>query len=190
MTWEIDAAHSGVSFSAKHMVVTTVRGTMAIREATIAFDEADPTRSHVSATIDAASIDTRNEMRDNHLRSADFLDVEHHPTIEFRSTGIERDGDGWRIAGDLTIRGETRPVVLEAELHGIQHNLRGGRRAAFSARAKIDREAWGLTWNVALEQGGWLVSRDIAVEIDLVAVQPVTAAEPTTSDAARRAAAA
>ena len=178
MTWEIDRSHSGVTFSAKHMVVTTVRGTMAIADATVDLDEADPTRSSVTATIDAASIDTRSAPRDAHLRSPDFLDVEQHPTIDFRSTSVVRDGDGWTIAGELTIRDESRPVVLEAGYHGTGPNLQGGRRAAFSARTRLDREAWGLTWNMALEQGGWLVSREISIEIDLVVVAPVAAEAP------------
>lgn len=180
MTWEIDASHSGVTFSAKHMMVTTVRGTMAIADATVDLDEQDPMRSSVTATIDAASLDTRSAARDAHLRSPDFLDVERHPTIEFRSTAVQRGGEeGWKIAGDLTIRGETRPIELEATYHGIGPNLQGGRRAAFSARTRLDREDWGLTWNVALEQGGWLVSREIAIDIDLVVVERVTPASAT-----------
>ncbi len=176
MTWQIDRAHSGVTFSAKHMMVTTVRGTMTISEATIDFDEQDPSRSSVIATLDAASIDTRSAQRDTHLRSADFLDVEQYPTIDFRSTAVQRSGEGWVLTGDLTIRGEKRTVVLDAQLHGIQPNLQGGRRAAFTATAAINREDWGLTWNVALEQGGWLVSRDIRIEIDLALVEPVSTA--------------
>ncbi len=172
MTWELDASHSGVTFSAKHMMVTTVRGTMAIADARLDFDERHPERSSVLARIDPASIDTRSQPRDAHLRSADFLDVERYPAIEFRSTSVERAGDAWKLHGDLTIRGITRPVVLDAELHGVQPNLQGGRRAAFSAATTIDREDWGLTWNVALEQGGWLVSKQIRIEIDLAAVEP------------------
>ena len=177
MTWELDTSHSGVTFSAKHMVVTTVRGTMAIADATLDFDEHDPVRSSVMARIDAASIDTRSQPRDAHLRSADFLDVEQFPTIEFRSRSVERAGGSWKLHGDLTIRGTTHPVVLDAEFNGVQPNLQGGRRAAFSATTTIDREDWGLTWNVALEQGGWLVSKQIRIEIDLAAVEPVGATQ-------------
>jgi polyisoprenoid-binding protein YceI len=177
MTWEIDTSHSGVTFSAKHMMVTTVRGTMAIADATLDFDEQHPERSSVSARIDTASIDTRSQPRDAHLRSADFLDVEQHPAIEFRSSSVERAGSRWKLHGDLTIRGTTRPVALDAEFHGVQANLQGGRRAAFSATTSIDREDWGLTWNVALEQGGWLVSKEIRIEIDLAAVEPVPPVE-------------
>lgn len=177
MTWEIDTSHSAVTFSAKHMMVTTVRGTMAIADATLDFDEQHPERSSVTARIDTASIDTRNAQRDAHLRSADFLDVEQYPTIEFRSRSVERAGSDWKLHGDLTIRGETRPVVLDVEFHGVQPNMQGGGRAAFSASTTIDRDDWGLTWNVALEQGGWLVSKAIKVEIDLAAVEPARAAQ-------------
>lgn len=179
MTWEIDRAHSAVTFSAKHMMVTTVRGTIEIADATLDLDEADPTSSSVTATLSAASIDTRNTMRDNHLRSADFLDAERYPVIDFRSTSVEPDGDDWKLHGELTIHGTTRPAVLDTEFLGVQPNLRGGRRVAFSASTKIDREEFGLTWNVALEQGGWLVGKEIKVEIELVAVEaaPIEAFE-------------
>ena len=170
MTWTLDPAHSSVTFSAKHMMVTTVRGSMQIRDVDLDFDAEDLTASSVRVSLDAASIDTGQEARDHHLRSADFLDVEQHPTIEFASTRIERSGDDYRIHGDLTIRGKTRPVVLDAAFAGIVRNMQGGRRAAFSARTKIDREEFGLTWNVALEQGGWLVSKTIGIEIELAAV--------------------
>lgn len=175
MTWTLDPAHSSVTFSAKHMMLTTVRGSMQIRDVDLVFDSRDLTASSVRVTLDAASIDTGQAARDQHLRSADFLDVEHHPTIEFASTRIEPVGDGHRIHGDLTIRGETRPVALEAAFAGIVPNMQGGQRAAFSARTTIDREAFGLTWNVALEQGGWLVSKAIGIEIELAAVSPADA---------------
>ena len=170
MTWTLDTAHSSVTFSAKHMMVTTVRGTMQIRDFDLAFDPEDLARSRVRVSLDAASIDTNQQMRDDHLRSADFLAVDEYPTIDFVSTGIERDGDRFTIHGDLTIRGVTRPVALDAEFAGIVTNMQGGKSAGFEARTKIDREDFGLTWNVALEQGGWLVSRDIKIEIDLEVV--------------------
>jgi polyisoprenoid-binding protein YceI len=132
--------------------------------------------------MDAASIDTGQEARDQHLRSADFLETEAHPTIDFVSSRIEPAGDRYRIHGDLTIRGVTRPVVLDAEFGGIVPNMQGGTRAAFSATTKIDRDEFGLTWNVALEQGGWLVSKDIKVEIDVAAVSET--AEAASDDAA------
>jgi polyisoprenoid-binding protein YceI len=170
MTWTLDPAHSAVTFSAKHMMITTVRGSVAIRDFTLDFDPKDIIGSSVRVSLDAASIDTGQEARDQHLRSADFLDTDTHPTIDFVSTRIEPEGDDYRIHGDLTIRGVTRPVVLEAAFGGIVPNMQGGSRAAFSATTTIDRDAFGLNWNVALEQGGWLVSKTINVEMDIAAV--------------------
>lgn len=170
MTWTLDPAHSSVTFSAKHMMITTVRGSMAIRDFDLDFDPERMDASAVRVSLDAASIDTGQEARDQHLRSADFLQTETYPTIDFVSTRIERAGDDYRIHGDLTIRGVTRPVVLAAEFGGTVPNMQGGTRAAFSATTTLDREAFGLTWNVALEQGGWLVSQAIKVEMDIAAV--------------------
>ena len=170
MTWTLDPAHSAVTFSAKHMMITTVRGSMAIRDFKLDFDPKDIVGSSVRVSLDAASIDTGQEARDEHLRSADFLETEAHPTIDFVSTRIEPAGDDYRIHGELTIRGETRPVVLDAEFEGIVPNMQGGTRAAFSATTKINRDEFGLNWNVALEQGGWLVSKDIKIEMDIAAV--------------------
>ena len=184
MTWTIDPAHSAVTFSAKHMMVTKVRGSLAIRDVDLDFTPDRPEASSVRVVLDAASIDTGQTMRDQHLRSPDFLETEAHPTIEFASTRIEpTGGDRYAIHGDLTIRGATRPIVLAAELGGVVADWQGGgRRAAFSARTKIDREDFGLTWNVPLEQGGWLVSRDIAIDIELAATAPA-AADAVAADA-------
>lgn len=170
MTWQLDLSHSNVTFSVKHMMVTTVRGSLKIADGTLDFDPQRPEASSVAVRLDAASIDTGAEQRDAHLRSPDFLDVATYPFIEFRSTSIHRDGDEYRIHGELTLHGVTRPVTLEAELGGVVANLQGGQRAAFSAETRINREDFGLTWNVALEQGGWLVGKDIKIEIDLAAV--------------------
>jgi polyisoprenoid-binding protein YceI len=170
MTWQLDLAHSNVTFSVKHMMVTTVRGSLKIADGMLEFDPQRPEASHVRVRLDAASIDTGAPQRDAHLRSPDFLDAETYPHIEFRSTSVVPDGDDYRILGELTIHGVTRPVTLDAELGGVVANLQGGQRAAFSARTKIDREDFGLTWNVALEQGGWLVGKEIKIEIDLAAV--------------------
>jgi polyisoprenoid-binding protein YceI len=170
MTWKLDPAHSSVIVSARHMMVTTVRGRLQVADATIDFDPEHPERGSVEARIDAASIDTGVAPRDEHLRSPDSLDAAQHPHITFRSTRIEPAGDGYRIHGDLTIRGVTRPVTLDAEIAGVVADMRGGQRAAFSARTRIDREAWGLNWNVALEAGGWLVGKEWGVEIELVAL--------------------
>ncbi|CAN5603906.1 MAG: YceI family protein [Chloroflexi bacterium] len=176
MIWTFDPAHSAVTFSAQHMMITTVRGSMKIRDFDLSFDPENREGSSVRVSLDAASIDTGQEARDQHLVSDDFLKTNAHPTIDFASTKIVADGDRYAMHGDLTIRGETRPVVLDAEFGGIVPNMQGGERAAFNATTKINREDFGLTWNVALEQGGLLVSKDVEVEIDLAAVSSETEA--------------
>lgn len=178
MTWQLDPAHSALTVSTKHMMITTVRGSMAIRDAQIEFDPQHPEQGSVAATIDAASIDTGQAGRDEHLRSPDFLDTPNFPEITFRSTAIEPRGKRYLIHGELTIRGVTRPVALDAEIGGVVPDMRGGTRAAFAARTKIDRGEFGLNWNVALEAGGWLVGRELTVQIELAAVQPAEVAEP------------
>jgi polyisoprenoid-binding protein YceI len=178
MTWTFDPAHSSVTFSTKHMMVTTVRGSMKIRDFELDADLDKPEAAKVRVSLDAASIDTGQEARDQHLRSEDFLKTEEFPTIDFVSTRIVRRGDeSGELHGDLTIRGVTRPVVLDADFSGIVPNMQGGQRAAFSASTKINREDFGLTWNVALESGGFLVSKDIKIEIDLAVVTSVEAAK-------------
>jgi polyisoprenoid-binding protein YceI len=179
-TWQIDTAHTVVSFTGKHMMITKVRGIFKNVSGTIEYDEADPTRSSVEVTIPTATVETGMEARDNHLRSADFLDVETHPTMTFRSTSIAPRGDRWAITGELTIRGVTRPVVLDAEALGIVKGMDGRRHAGFEATTKVKRSDWGLTWNVGLEAGGWLVSDEIAIELEVAAdeVAPVAAGEP------------
>ncbi len=171
-TWQLDQAHSAVEFSARHMMVSTVRGRFDRFTVDLEADEQAPERARVVARIDAASVDTGQEQRDGHLRSADFFDVEHHPEIVFQSTSVKRiAGNEFEVAGDLTIRGETRPLVLRTEFQGIVRNLQGGRSAGFSADAKINRTDWGLTWNVALESGGWLVADEIKVHVELEVVE-------------------
>ena len=183
-TWDLDPAHSQIEFAVKHMMVTTVRGQFRQFAVAVDFDEANPERSTVEAHIDASSIETGMEARDAHLRSADFLDALVYPELVFRSTHIERKGDGYKIDGDLTIRGETRPVTLEAEIGGVVPNLQGGRRAGFSASTKISRKAWGLTWNGVLESGGVLVGDDIKISIEVAAVQAEVAARVAVGSAA------
>lgn len=171
-SWSIDPTHSNVTFAVKHLMVSTVRGRFPDVSGTIVLDPAAPAAASVEVTIDVASIDTGTEARDGHLRSADFFDVENHPTITFRSTRVEPTGDATaKIHGDLTIRGTTRPVVLEGTLVATVTGMQGERRAAFEASTKIDREAWGLTWNVALESGGWLVSKEIRIDLEIAAVE-------------------
>jgi polyisoprenoid-binding protein YceI len=180
-TWNLDPAHSQIEFAVKHMMVTTVRGQFRKFSVAVDFDEANPERSTVEVHIDASSIETGMEARDAHLRSADFFDAIVYPELVFRSTHIERDGESYKIEGDLTIRGETRPVTLDAEIGGIVANLQGGRRAGFSASTKISRKAWGLTWNGVLESGGVLVGDEVKISIDVAAVQaavPVEVAAP------------
>jgi polyisoprenoid-binding protein YceI len=172
-TWTIDPAHTQAEFSAKHMMITTVRGHLAGAAGTIELDEDDLTRSSVVATLDASTVDTGMAQRDAHLRSADFLDADRFPQIAFRSTRIEKAGDGYRITGDLTIRDVTRSVVLDATFLGVVPSMQGGRHAGFSARIRIDREEWGLTWNVGLEAGGWLVGKEITISIEAAADQAV-----------------
>lgn len=172
--WTLDPTHTLVGFSAKHMMFTTVRGKFNEVRGTIRIDAQNPKRSEVEVEIPAASIDTGVEQRDAHLRSADFLDVENHPLITFRSRRIEgaprNPGDRFRVIGDLTIRGTTREVVLDATYEGVGVDPWGGQRAGFSASTKIDRRDFGLTWNQVLEAGGVLVSNEIRIEIEAQAV--------------------
>lgn len=174
-TWTLDPTHSLVEFSAKHMMITTVKGRFDDVEGSIVVDEENPDRSRVEVEIGAASIDTRTEQRDDHLRSADFLDVENHPKITFRSTRVEgayaKPGDRFKVAGDLTIRGTTREVVLDVTFEGAGQDPWGGQRASFSAQSKIDRRDFGLTWNQALEAGGVLVSNEIKISLEVQAVK-------------------
>jgi polyisoprenoid-binding protein YceI len=172
--WEIDTSHSDVQFTVRHMVVTKARGRFTRWAGSVDFDENDLTRSSVTVRIDADSIDTGHADRDAHLRSPDFLDAESHPRLEFRSTGIDRvDVERYRIHGDLTIRGVTRRVTLDAELGGIKADPWGAQRAGFSARTKIDRRDFGLTWNQALEAGGLLVGEKVDIELEVEAVRPL-----------------
>ena len=174
-TWNLDPTHSLVEFSAKHMMITTVKGRFGDVKGTLAIDEANPDRSTVEVEIATASIDTRVDQRDGHLRSPDFLDVETHPSITFRSRRVEGalavPGDRFKVTGDLTIRGTTREVTLDATYDGRGKDPWGGERVSFSAETKIDRRDFGLTWNQALETGGILVSNDIKLSIEVQAVK-------------------
>jgi polyisoprenoid-binding protein YceI len=176
-TWQIDPAHSSVEFAVKHMMFTTVRGRFKDVKGTIEVDEQNPDRSVVDVEIGAASLDTGSPDRDAHLRSADFLDVETHPTITFRSKRVEgamkKEGDAFRVIGDLTIRGTTMEVTLDAIYEGTGKDPWGGTRAGSQATAKIDRRDWGLKWNQALETGGVLVANEVRIEIEVQAVKAV-----------------
>ncbi|MGO9207372.1 MAG: YceI family protein [Candidatus Limnocylindrales bacterium] len=174
-TWKIDPAHTDVSFSAKHLMITTVRGKFDRVEGEVVLDEANPLASRGEIRVGAASLSTGSEQRDTHLRSADFFDVERYPWIVARATEIEQQGDTYRIHADVTIRDETHPVTFEAEFLGIVPGLGGKRHAGFHLTGRVNREDWGVSWNMALEAGGFLVSKEVNLDID-VAVDEV--AEP------------
>jgi polyisoprenoid-binding protein YceI len=169
--WKLDPTHSAVEFSAKHLMITTVKGRITDVEGMIHIDEQNPRNSSVEVTLKAASLDTRTDQRDQHLRSADFLDVEKFPEIRFRSTGIEGDKKRFKLTGDLTIRDVTRPITLDGEFEGETRDPWGGQRVGFSAKGKIDRRDFGLTWNQALETGGVVVGNDIKLSLEVQAVK-------------------
>jgi polyisoprenoid-binding protein YceI len=177
--WTVDAAHSNVEFAVKHLMIATVKGRFARVEGTVELDDRDLSRASIAVTIDAASIDTRVEQRDQHLRSPDFFDVARFPTIEFRSKGVEVLGEGrLRISGALTMHGVTRDVVIDAAEEGRTRDPWGGDRAGFSASAKLSRKDFGLTWNQLLETGGLAVGDDIRISLDVELVrQPGRLAE-------------
>lgn len=171
-TWSIDPAHSHVEFAVKHLMIATVRGRFAIVQGTVRTDDADPSKAGVEVEIDADSIDTRQAQRDAHLKSADFFDVETFPKLTFKSTRIhDVDGDAFKLTGDLTIHGVTRPVTLDVTSEGRGKDPWGGERAGFSATGKIKRSEFGLTWNQVLETGGFAVGDDIKVTLDVELVK-------------------
>ena len=170
-TWALDPTHTRVDFEARHLMVAKVKGHFGGPEGELVIGE-DPAQSEARVTIATATIDTGVEQRDQHLTSPDFLEVEAYPEIAFTSTSFEHvEGQDWLLHGDLTIHGVTRPVTLKTEFNGVAGDPWGGTRAFFSASAKIDREDWGLSWNVALETGGWLVGKEIKLAIEVEAVR-------------------
>lgn len=177
MAWEFDTAHTTIDFTAKHMMVSNVRGRFTSFSGDAHIDEKNPTNSKVDVTIDLASITTGNEGRDNHLRSADFFDVANHPTATFHSTKVEPlSEDHLRVIGDLTIRGVTKPVTLDVNVEGKTKDMQGQERYGFSASTSFSRKEFGLEWNVALESGGWLVSDKITIAIDAEVFAPAEVA--------------
>jgi polyisoprenoid-binding protein YceI len=171
-TWNVDPSHSSLGFTVRHMVVSKTRGRFTRWSGQIRFDPDDVTASSVEVTIDPASIDTADAQRDEHLRSADFLDVARFPTAAFRSSKVEDlGGDRYRIAGELTVHGATRPVVLEATYDGSGKDPWGGERAGFSATVTVDRKDFGLEWNKALETGGLLVGEKVELTLEIEAVK-------------------
>jgi polyisoprenoid-binding protein YceI len=171
MSWKIDGSHSKVGFAVRHMMITTVRGAFATPTLDLSFDPKDLSRSSVKVTIDAKSVDTNEPARDAHLKSADFFDVENHPSITFVSKSASRKGDDLEVVGDLTIRGTTRSVTLKGEVQGPAKDPWGGNRFAFSLSADIDREEFGLKWNQALEAGGVLVAKKVKLEVEFQLVE-------------------
>lgn len=171
-TWVFDKAHTRIEFVAKHLMVTKVRGQFESYDGTVEVGE-NLADSKIEVTFDTASITTGAVDRDNHIRSADFLDVENHPKLTFVSTSIEGDSEDWQVTGDLTISGVTRPVVLDVVYEGTVTPPWGGSpHVGFSASTVVNREDWGLTWNAALEGGGWLVSKDVRIEIEGQLIRP------------------
>jgi polyisoprenoid-binding protein YceI len=171
-TYTIDPSHSRLGFVVRHAMVTKVRGNFADFSGTIEVDGADPAGSSVAITAQLASVDTGDEGRDGHLRSADFFDVEANPTMTFTSTGITADGDDeFKVTGDLSIRGVSRPVTIELEYTGAAKDPFGNDRIGFEGKAEINRKDWGLEWNAALETGGILVGEKVKLELDISAIR-------------------
>lgn len=168
--WAIDPGHAHVGFVGRHFGLTKVRGRFTGVEGTIVIHD-DISRSTVDVVIDMSTLGSGDASRDEHLRSSDFFDVADHPTGRFRSTGISVRGDQGTIVGELTLKGVTRPVTLDARFLGAVRDPWGGERAIFSAAATVDREEWGLTWNMLLESGGLLVSKRIRLEIEVELVR-------------------
>ncbi len=168
-TWNLDTAHSELSFTVKHLRVTKVRGTFDKFDVTIVTAE-DPAQTTVVATVDVGSVNTKQEMRDNHLRTSDFFKVDEHPTMTYRSTGFQIDGDDFTIDGDLTLRGVTQPVTLKGEFGGIITMDDGTVKAGASATGKINRHDFGVSWNAALEAGGMTLGDDVTINMDLEVV--------------------
>jgi len=178
-TWNFDLVHSDIGFWVRHLMISKVRGHFNKWSGSLEIDEAKPEASKVSIDIDASSIDTKEEQRDNHLRSVDFLDVANYPVINFESTGVQKTGDSeYTATGNLTIHGVTKPVVLGVEYAGRTKDPWGGERAGFTAKTAIDRKDWGLGWNMALEAGGFVVGDkvEIQIEAEVVKAQQTVAA--------------
>lgn len=166
--WTVDQSHSTVGFEVKHMMVSKVRGQFDDYTATVeAADLTDLTTANIAFNFDVVSLNTHSADRDNHLKSADFFDVENFPEITFQSTAIAKDGDDYKVTGDLTIKDVTKPVTFDVEFGGKGTNPWGVEVYGFEAEAKINREEFGLTWNTTLETGGVLVGRDIKIKVEL-----------------------
>jgi polyisoprenoid-binding protein YceI len=169
-TWAIDRSHSNVAFRVKHLGLAKTRGRFTAFDGTVVVG-GDPADTSIDVTIEAASVDSNDEQRDAHLRSADFFDVEQHPAITYRSTAVRGRGDAWQVEGDLTINGVTRSVPLDVTFDGVATDPWGGTRAGFTAAAQVNREDFGLTWNAALEAGGFLVGKTVTIDLDVELVR-------------------
>lgn len=167
--WTVDAAHSEIGFSVKHMMISKVKGSFGSYDATVEANEEDLQGALIDFKIDVASIDTNNDDRDNHLRSADFFDAEQYPHITFKANDIVKKGEEYELNGDLTIKGITRPATFEVEYGGKATNPWGVEVVAFSGEGKVNRKDFGLTWNQALETGGVMVGEDIKISLELEA---------------------
>lgn len=172
-TWAIDSSHSHLEFAVRHMMVATVKGRFSDLTGTIEWDGADFSTANVSVEIPVASVETKQEQRDSHLKSADFFDAENHPLVTFTSKHISGDPAGeFQVVGDLTIRGITKEVVLKAESHGVVRDPWGMDRAGFSATTKINRHDFKLDWNATLETGGLVVAPEVKLTLDIELVRP------------------
>ena len=170
-TYDIDAAHTQVGFVVRHMAVSKVRGRFERFSGVLEVAE-EPTASTLQVEVDTASIDTHDESRDAHVRSADFLDVEQFPSMTFATTGIATARPGeWKVTGDLTIRGVTKPVTLDVTIEGVVMDPYGNERAGFTARGTIDRDEFGVSFNAVLDSGGLVVSKKVSLEIEAEAVK-------------------
>ena len=169
--YTIDASHTAIGFQARHAMVTSVRGNFKEFEGTAHVDANNPGNSKVDLTIAVNSVDTGSADRDGHLASADFFDIEKYPTITFRSTEVERDGDDWAITGDLTIKGVTKSVTIPFEFVGSAQDPFGNTRVGFEGEVAVNRKDWDLTWNAALETGGVLVSEKVKLKFDVSAIK-------------------
>jgi polyisoprenoid-binding protein YceI len=167
--WKADPVHSEVAFAVRHLMISKTRGRFTTFDVTITTAE-DPRDSTVEATIDLASVDTGLDVRDAHLRSADYLDVENHPTMAYRSTGVRPHGDGWTVDGELTLHGVTRQVPLALEANGFRADPFGGQRAGFSATAQISRSDFGIDLTTVMDAGGVAVGDKVAISLEIEAV--------------------
>jgi polyisoprenoid-binding protein YceI len=183
MSWQLDTGHTYIGFTGRHMMVATVRGEFEQFSGTVEFDEQDITRSKADIQIEAASVTTHNIQRDEHFRSADFFDVEHFPYITFNSKRvIMQDAHHGQLVGDLTIRGITREVVLDAEYSGVNQSPWNTYSAGFSLRGKVNRKDWGLNWNMVLAGGGLVASDEITLVIDLELIRSVEVVAPVQAE--------